>query len=67
MGVIGRGPGKATIYRRIEGDLSGRVVFDAAAAPLPGCAKPAEFVFLAVIFFRALRESHTRRLDGVAA
>jgi protein-L-isoaspartate(D-aspartate) O-methyltransferase len=45
LGVIGRAPGKATIYQRIEGDLSGRVLFDAAAAPLPGCAKPAEFVF----------------------
>jgi protein-L-isoaspartate(D-aspartate) O-methyltransferase len=43
--VIGRGPGKATIYRRIEGDLSSRVVFDCSAAPLPGFAKPPEFVF----------------------
>lgn len=43
--VIGRGPGKATIYRRVEGDLSRLVVFDAAAAPLPGFAKPPEFVF----------------------
>jgi protein-L-isoaspartate(D-aspartate) O-methyltransferase len=43
--VIGRGPGKATIYRRIEGDLSHRVVFDAAAATLPGFAKPPQFVF----------------------
>ena len=42
----GRGPaGKAMLYRRIEGDLSGRPVFDAAAAPLPGFAKPQEFVF----------------------
>jgi len=44
--VLGRGgDGKAMLYRRIEGDLSGRAVFDAAAAPLPGFAKPAAFVF----------------------
>ena len=44
--VLGRDPvGKAMLYRRIEGDLSGRPVFDAAAAPLPGFAKPQEFVF----------------------
>lgn len=43
--IVGRGPGKATIYRRFEGDRSGHVVFDAAAATLPGFAKPAEFVF----------------------
>ena len=39
------GQGKAMLYRRVEGDLSGRPVFDAAAAPLPGFAKPPEFVF----------------------
>jgi hypothetical protein len=33
------------LYRRIDGDLSGRPVFDTAAAPLPGFAKPAAFVF----------------------
>jgi len=44
--VLGRGPAcKAMLYRRIEGELSGRVVFDAAAAPLPGFVKPQEFVF----------------------
>ena len=43
--VLGRGPGKAMLYRRIKGELSGRVVFDAAASPLPGFAKPHEFVF----------------------
>ena len=42
-----RSGGKAMLYRRIEGDISGRPVFDAAAAPLPGFAKPQEFVFLA--------------------
>jgi protein-L-isoaspartate(D-aspartate) O-methyltransferase len=44
--VQGRGAeGKAMLYRRIDGDFSGRVVFDAAAATLPGFAKPAAFVF----------------------
>jgi protein-L-isoaspartate(D-aspartate) O-methyltransferase len=44
--VLGRGPAaKAMLYRRIDGNVSGRAVFDAAAAPLPGFSKPAEFVF----------------------
>jgi protein-L-isoaspartate(D-aspartate) O-methyltransferase len=44
--VLGRGqPGKAMVYRRAEGDLSGRAVFDAAAPLLPGFAKPQQFVF----------------------
>lgn len=44
--VLGRGAeGKAMVYRRANGDLSGRSVFDASAAALPGFAKPAEFVF----------------------
>jgi protein-L-isoaspartate(D-aspartate) O-methyltransferase len=44
--VLGRGPeGKAMLYRRVDGDLSGRPAFDAAAGPLPGFAKPPEFVF----------------------
>jgi protein-L-isoaspartate(D-aspartate) O-methyltransferase len=44
--VLGRGAtGKAMLYRRIQGEVSGRPVFDAAAAPLPGFAKPPEFVF----------------------
>jgi protein-L-isoaspartate(D-aspartate) O-methyltransferase len=44
--VLGRGPqGKAMFYRRAEIDFSGRPVFDAAAAALPGFAKPPEFVF----------------------
>jgi protein-L-isoaspartate(D-aspartate) O-methyltransferase len=44
--VLGRGPAaKAMLYRRADGDVSGRPVFDAAAAPLPGFSKPAEFVF----------------------
>jgi protein-L-isoaspartate(D-aspartate) O-methyltransferase len=44
--VLGHGAdGKAMLYRRTNGELSGRAVFDAAAAPLPGFAKPLEFVF----------------------
>ena len=44
--VLGRGqPGKAMIYTRTGGDLSGRAVFDAAAPLLPGFARPQEFVF----------------------
>jgi protein-L-isoaspartate(D-aspartate) O-methyltransferase len=44
--VLGRGAGaKAMLYRRIEGELSGRPVFDAAAPLLPGFAKPPAFVF----------------------
>jgi protein-L-isoaspartate(D-aspartate) O-methyltransferase len=46
IGVLGRGPqGKAMFYRRADGDISGRPVFDAAAGALPGFAKPPEFVF----------------------
>ena len=43
--IIGRGPGKATIYQRTQTDFSGRAVFDAGASLLPGFAKPQEFVF----------------------
>ena len=44
--VFGRGPaGKAMLYRLIDGDLSGRPVFDAAAPLLPGFAQAPEFVF----------------------
>jgi protein-L-isoaspartate(D-aspartate) O-methyltransferase len=44
--VLGRGgEGKAMLYRRADGNFSGRTVFDAAAAPLPGFARPTEFVF----------------------
>jgi protein-L-isoaspartate(D-aspartate) O-methyltransferase len=46
IGVLGRGPqGKAMFYRRADGDISGRPVFDAAAGALPGFAKPPDFVF----------------------
>jgi protein-L-isoaspartate(D-aspartate) O-methyltransferase len=44
--IFGRGPtGKAMIYRRIEGRLAGRPVFDAAAPVLPGFVAPPAFVF----------------------
>jgi protein-L-isoaspartate(D-aspartate) O-methyltransferase len=44
--VFGRGPAaKATIYRRIEQQLVGRPIFDAAAPLLPGFAAPPAFVF----------------------
>jgi protein-L-isoaspartate(D-aspartate) O-methyltransferase len=43
--VLGQGPGKATIYRMIEGEASGRPVFDAAAPALPGFVRPPSFVF----------------------
>ncbi len=45
--VLGRGPdGKAMLYTRTaEGDPSGRPVFDAAAAILPGFAAAPSFVF----------------------
>lgn len=44
--IEGRGPAaKAMLYRSVGGDVSGRPVFDAAAAPLPGFARPETFVF----------------------
>jgi protein-L-isoaspartate(D-aspartate) O-methyltransferase len=44
--IFGDGPaGKAMIYRRIEGKLVGRPVFDAAAPVLPGFAAVPAFVF----------------------
>jgi len=44
--VLGEGPvGKGMIYSNSGGRISGRAVFDATAAPLPGFAKPREFAF----------------------
>jgi protein-L-isoaspartate(D-aspartate) O-methyltransferase len=44
--VLGRGgSGRGMLYRRVDRELSGRAMFDAAAAPLPGFVKPPEFVF----------------------
>jgi protein-L-isoaspartate(D-aspartate) O-methyltransferase len=46
VGVVGEGVvGKAMIYLSERGDVSGRPIFDAAAALLPGFAKPPAFVF----------------------
>jgi protein-L-isoaspartate(D-aspartate) O-methyltransferase len=44
--MFGRSPGaKGTIFRRTEGRLVGRAVFDAAAPLLPGFTAPPAFVF----------------------
>jgi protein-L-isoaspartate(D-aspartate) O-methyltransferase len=43
--VLGRSPGKATLYRKIGDEVSGWTVFDAAAPLLPGFARAPEFVF----------------------
>ena len=46
VGVLGRGmAAKAMLYRLIDGDFSGRPMFDAAAPLLPGFAQPPAFVF----------------------
>jgi protein-L-isoaspartate(D-aspartate) O-methyltransferase len=44
--VLGSGPGsKAMLYRRSGGEVGGRPVFDASAAPLPGFTKTPVFAF----------------------
>lgn len=44
--ILGRPPiAKAMIFRRAEGQLVGRPIFDAAAAVLPGFVAPPAFVF----------------------
>jgi protein-L-isoaspartate(D-aspartate) O-methyltransferase len=44
--VLGRAPaGKGIVYRSVNGDISGRALFDAAAPLLPGFAQPPAFVF----------------------
>jgi protein-L-isoaspartate(D-aspartate) O-methyltransferase len=46
VGIGGRPPAeKGMIYYLVEGRLVGRPIFDAAAPPLPGFAKPQTFVF----------------------
>lgn len=46
VGVFGEGTAaKAMIYMSEAGEVSGRVLFDAAAPLLPGFAKPPAFVF----------------------
>jgi len=41
----GTRPGKAMVYRAVEGGVSGRPIFDAAAPVLPGFVAPHAFVF----------------------
>jgi protein-L-isoaspartate(D-aspartate) O-methyltransferase len=44
--VLMQGPAaKAMLYRSLDGEISGRPIFDASAPLLPGFAKTAEFVF----------------------
>jgi protein-L-isoaspartate(D-aspartate) O-methyltransferase len=44
--VLGRTrPGKAMVYRMVEGGVSGRPIFDAAAPVVPGFVAPLSFVF----------------------
>jgi protein-L-isoaspartate(D-aspartate) O-methyltransferase len=45
VGIEGRAPGRAMIYRAVGGEVSARSVFDAAAAVLPGFERPPAFVF----------------------
>jgi protein-L-isoaspartate(D-aspartate) O-methyltransferase len=46
IAIVGRAPNcRATIYRSVQGEVSGWPIFDAAATLLPGFAKPPEFVF----------------------
>jgi protein-L-isoaspartate(D-aspartate) O-methyltransferase len=44
--VVGSGPvGKATLFQSVNGELGGRVLFDAMAPVLPGFARAPAFVF----------------------
>jgi protein-L-isoaspartate(D-aspartate) O-methyltransferase len=44
--IVGDGPAcKGMLYRAVRGEVSGRPIFDAAGARLPGFAKPPAFVF----------------------
>jgi protein-L-isoaspartate(D-aspartate) O-methyltransferase len=46
VAIIGAGPAsKAMIYSRNRGDISGRPIFDASAAPLPNFTRAPAFVF----------------------
>ena len=46
VAVVGAAPvGKAMIYRRVPGDVSGRPIFDATAPVLPNFVKAKTFVF----------------------
>jgi protein-L-isoaspartate(D-aspartate) O-methyltransferase len=43
--ILGRGPGRAMLYRPAEGGLGGLSIFDATAPVLPGFVTPPTFVF----------------------
>ena len=46
VAVVGRPPvSRAMLYCSVQGDVSGRPIFDAAAPLLPGFAAPPAFVF----------------------
>ena len=49
VGIVGDSPGartgRATLFTRIEGQVSSRGLFSASAAPVAGLAQPPEFVF----------------------
>jgi len=46
VAVVGRAPmGRAMLYCSVQGDVTGRPIFDAAAPLLPGFAAPPAFVF----------------------
>jgi len=45
IAILGRSPGRATVYLRNGTHISSRPVFEAAAARLPGFSKPPEFAF----------------------
>ncbi|MEO1200034.1 MAG: protein-L-isoaspartate O-methyltransferase [Pseudomonadota bacterium] len=46
VAIIGGAPmGRAWLYHKVNGDLSGRPVFDAAVPDLPGFAREPDFVF----------------------
>jgi protein-L-isoaspartate(D-aspartate) O-methyltransferase len=46
VAVVGRAPvSRAMLYCSVQGDVSGRPIFDAAAPLLPGFAAPPAFVF----------------------
>ena len=43
--VLEKGIGRAVVIQKTGATVSSRIVFDAAAAVLPGFAAPARFVF----------------------
>lgn len=46
LGIVGEAPAcQAMLYQSVGGTVSGRAIFDAAAAPLPGFSRPRAFAF----------------------